>query len=212
MLQRVTAVQALTEELRRQILSGDLPPGSKLPEVGLAEQFNVARPTVRTAVQHLVERGVLRRDTGRSAVVPELSGADVRDVYFAREAVELHVVDHLSAPGRSPQRLRQVRQAMEHLQNLSADAPWSEVAEADLAFHTALVEAAESTRLDRLFHGLLEEVRMCLVQLEAHYPRRADLADEHRRILDALETQDAAVARKLMRAHLDSAVRALTDD
>jgi DNA-binding GntR family transcriptional regulator len=136
----------------------------------------------------------------------------VRDVYFAREAVELHVVDHLSTPGRSPQRLRQVRQAMEHLQNLSADAPRSEVAEADLAFHTALVEAAGSARLDRLFHGLLEEVRMCLVRLEAHYPRRADLADEHRRILDAPETQDAAVARKLMRAHPDSAVRALTDD
>jgi DNA-binding GntR family transcriptional regulator len=73
-LQRVTAVQALTEELRRQILSGDLPPGSKLPEVGLAGQFNVARSTVHTAVQHLVERGVLHRDTGRSAVVPELSG------------------------------------------------------------------------------------------------------------------------------------------
>ncbi|MFJ9706286.1 GntR family transcriptional regulator [Streptomyces sp. NPDC101234] len=212
MLQRVTAVQALTEELRRRILSGDLPPGSKLPEVELAERFNVARPTVRTAVQHLVERGVLRRDIGRSAVVPELSSADVRDVYFAREAVELHVVDHLSATDRSAERLHPVEQAMEHLENLPTDAPWSEVAEADLAFHTALVEAAGSERLDRLFHGLLEEVRLCLVQLEAHYPRRADLADEHRRILDALEAQDAAEARKLMRAHLGSAVRALTDD
>lgn len=210
MLQRVTAVQALVEELRRQILSGDLPPGSKLPEVELAERFNVARPTVRTALQHLVERRVLRRDTGRSAVVPEMNGADVRDVYFAREAVELHVVGHLSASGRSSKRLHQVGQALEHLQGLPADAPWSEVAEADLAFHTALVEAAGSARLVRLFHGLLEEVRMCLVQLEVHYPRRADLVDEHRRILDALEAQDAAAARTLMRAHLHSAVRALT--
>jgi len=210
-LQRVTAVQALTEELRRQILNGDLQPGSKLPEVELAERFKVARPTVRTAVQHLVERGVLRRDTGRSAIVPELSRADVRDVYFAREAVELHVVDHLSDRGRSPAGLQPVQQAMERMQSLPADAPWSDVAEADLAFHTALVEAAGSTRLDRLFRGLLEEVRMCLVQLEAHYPRRADLADEHRRILDALEAKDAAAARKLMRAHLESAVNALTD-
>ncbi|MFF7702826.1 GntR family transcriptional regulator [Streptomyces lydicus] len=209
MLPRVTAVQALTEELRRQILNGDLPPGSTLPEVELAERFKVARPTVRTAVQNLVERGVLRRDTGRSAMVPELSRADVRDVYFAREAVELHVVDRLSATGHSPAELRPVQQAMERMEDLPAGAPWSDVAEADLAFHTALVEAAGSTRLDRLFHGLLEEVRMCLAQLEAHYPRRADLAEEHRRILEA---QDGAAAQKLMCDHLDSAVRALTHD
>ncbi|WP_181139632.1 GntR family transcriptional regulator [Streptomyces sp. Ru71] len=212
MLQRVTAVQALTEELRRQILNGDLPPGSKLPEVELAERFKVARPTVRTAVQHLVERGVLRRDTGRSAVVPELSRTDVRDVYFAREAVELHVVGHLCARDGTPARLKPVRQAMDRMRDLPDGAPWKEVAEADLAFHAALVEAAGSTRLGRLFHGLMEEMRMCLVQLEAHYPRRADLIDEHEHLLDALEAGDAPVARERMRAHLDSAVTALTGD
>jgi DNA-binding GntR family transcriptional regulator len=212
MLQRVTAVQALTKELRRQILNGDLPPGSKLPEVELAERFKVARPTVRTAVQHLVERGVLRRDTGRSAVVPELSHADMRDVYFVREAAELHVVDHLCAADRTPARLSPVRQAMDHMRDLPADAPWSKVAEADLAFHAALVEAAGSARLSRLFQGLLEEVRMCLVQLEAHYPCRADLIDEHDQLLDALVQGDAALARDRMRAHLHSAVAALTDD
>ncbi|GAA3941934.1 GntR family transcriptional regulator [Actinomadura viridis] len=209
MLKRVTAVDALADELRRQILSGDLPPGSKLPEVELAGRFKVARPTVRSALQRLVERGVLHRDTGRSAVVPELSRADVRDVYFTREAVELHVVDHLTGSGRSLALLEPVRQAVRRMEELPAGAEWSDSVEADLAFHTALVAAAGSARLDRLFQGLLEEVRICLVQLEAHYPRRADLAGEHRRILAALEAGDAATARELMRTHLDGAARAL---
>lgn len=210
MLHRVSAVDALVEELRRQILAGELPPGTVLPEIELAQRFHVARPTVRSAVQELVDRGVLRREAGRSARVPVLGEDDVRDVYFAREAIELRAIEFTTTAQDLAALLEPVAEALAGMEEVPADAAWSEMAEADLAFHSALVRATGSERLVRMFEDVLEEVRLCLAQLEARYPQRDELVAEHRGILEAIRAGDPDVARRQMLSHLDSAVRDLT--
>lgn len=210
MLHRVSAVDALVEELRRQILAGELPPGTVLPEIELAQRFHVARPTVRSAVQELVDRGVLRREAGRSARVPVLGEDDVRDVYFAREAIELRAIEFTTTAQDLAALLEPVAEALAGMEQVPADAAWSEMAEADLAFHSALVRATGSERLVRMFEDVLEEVRLCLAQLEARYPQRDELVAEHRGILEAIRAGDPDVARRQMLSHLDSAVRDLT--
>ena len=210
MLHRVSAVDALVEELRRQILAGELPPGTVLPEIVLAQRFHVARPTVRSAVQELVDRGVLRREAGRSARVPVLGEDDVRDVYFAREAIELRAIEFTTTAQDLAALLEPVAEALAGMEQVPADAAWSAMAEADLAFHSALVRATGSERLVRMFEDVLEEVRLCLAQLEARYPQRDELVAEHRGILEAIRAGDPDVARRQMLSHLDSAVRDLT--
>lgn len=49
----------LADELRRRILAGDFPPGSKLPsEAEIGAEYEVSRVTVRTALQSLESRGL----------------------------------------------------------------------------------------------------------------------------------------------------------
>ena len=49
----------LADELRRRILAGDFPPGSKLPsEADIGAEYEVSRVTVRTALQALESRGL----------------------------------------------------------------------------------------------------------------------------------------------------------
>jgi DNA-binding GntR family transcriptional regulator len=60
-------------QLEQMIADGDLSPGTRLPnEADLASLLRVSRPTVRRAVSHLVEQGVLvrRRGAGVRVVVP----------------------------------------------------------------------------------------------------------------------------------------------
>jgi len=55
----------LAEQLERSILDGALPPGSRLEnESSLAAQLGLSRPTVRQAVAHLVDKGLLVRKRG----------------------------------------------------------------------------------------------------------------------------------------------------
>lgn len=53
------------EQLQKLIETGVLPPGTRLSnEVAMAERFGLSRPTMRHAMQHLVDKGLLSRRRG----------------------------------------------------------------------------------------------------------------------------------------------------
>lgn len=65
----------VTERIRDWIQSGKLPRGVLLPpERTLAEELGVSRPTLRRAIEPLVQEGVLESQPGRGTLVPENSG------------------------------------------------------------------------------------------------------------------------------------------
>ncbi|MBM9504263.1 GntR family transcriptional regulator [Actinacidiphila acididurans] len=53
------------QQLQHLIETGALPPGTRLSnEVAMADQFGLSRPTMRQAMQHLVDKGLLARKRG----------------------------------------------------------------------------------------------------------------------------------------------------
>jgi len=55
----------VAQQLEQAIESGNLPPGTRLEnEVLLADQLGLSRPTMRRAMQYLVDRGLLVRKRG----------------------------------------------------------------------------------------------------------------------------------------------------
>ena len=82
-------------ELQRLIASAELAPGVRLEnEVDLADRLGVSRPTVRRAIQYLVDRGLLVRKRGVGTQVVRST------VRRSLELTSLH--DDLAAAGRSP--------------------------------------------------------------------------------------------------------------
>lgn len=81
--------------LERRIESGELPPGMRLDnEIALADQFGLSRPTMRRAIEYLVDRGLLvrKRGVGTQIVQPKV-----------RRPVELSsLYDDLREAGREP--------------------------------------------------------------------------------------------------------------
>jgi DNA-binding GntR family transcriptional regulator len=205
-LQTMTTRDALVAEVRRQILSGDLRPGEALTETSLAARFGVARPTVRSALQVLEGLHLAQPSPGRSLVVPALTEADVRDLFFVRMPLELEAVRVIVEQGRD---LGEARQRLREMTALPAGASWADRVEAHTAFHIALVEAAGSPRLNRIYPAMQEEMQLCLAQLHASYPGPKDLAREHRTLLEEISSGDLGRARREMREHLERAVRNL---
>jgi len=55
----------VAQQIERAITEGDLAPGDRLDnEISLAEQFGLSRPTMRRAIQELVDKGLLVRKRG----------------------------------------------------------------------------------------------------------------------------------------------------
>ncbi|TXK35440.1 GntR family transcriptional regulator [Nonomuraea sp. C10] len=193
----VSAVGALVDALRGRVLSGEIEPGTPLPEQEIAAAYGVARPTVREALARLVHEGLLRRERNRSAYVPEVTPADLDDLMFVRRPLEGLMADALA--GR---RVPEADAALDRMAALDPGAPWSESVAEHMALHEALIEAVGSPRLVRLYGALAAETRLGLVRLRRVYEDRDVLVREHRELLDAIATGPADAARAAVAAHL----------
>ncbi len=202
-LQTTSTRDALVAEVRRLILSGELAPGASLTETMLASMFGVARPTIRSALQELVARNLAQRASGRSLIVPVLTEDDVRDLFFVRTPLELEAVRTIVESGAS---LAEPERLLARMAALGPDTSWADRVELHTEFHIALIAAAGSPRLNRIYPAMQEEMQLCLAQLQPFYPGGDTLAAEHRRLLAAIGSGDVAVAQAEMRDHLAVAV------
>lgn len=208
-VQPVGTAEALALTLRNRIFSGEIPPGTRLPELDLVAQYAVARPTVREALQRLVHQGVLERRPNHSAQVPSLTPEAVADIFFARIPLELAAVRTVVERGID---VPEARAAVARLQAVPEDAHWSQVVDADFGFHRVLIAAVGSPRLSRLHSSLEAEIRLCIAQLRPAWHTPAALADEHRQVLEGILAGSVAAAEARMREHLEKAVRDLTGE
>lgn len=204
-LRTVTVLDALAQTLRDRVLDGDIAPGSALPETEVAEEYDVSRPTAKAAINELVQAGLLRRETHRTAYVPRLTRADVEDLFLVRIPLELEVVHRLVAHGQVPPG---AAVAVQDLAEVAADGPHSVFVEADLRFHRELVDVVASPRLSRLYGILTGEIHLSMVQSRYALGRDRIVA-EHSAVLAALRDRNEPDAALRMRQHLEGARDAL---
>ena len=194
------------ERIRSSIIDGTLPPGSQLSEVELANNFGVSRGPVREALQRLIQEGLLRSEPHRGVFVPVMSASDIEDIYFVREALETAVIRRITGTPRSVAAYKSLDRVVRKMREAEQGGDWQAVAALDLEFHTALVAAAGSPRLERTFTTLISETRLCLSVLAGANDARDDLVDEHRQIVDFMRENDTEKALAALKKHFDDAV------
>lgn len=188
-LQTISVAEAATNSLRESLFAGTYQAGEEIKDTRIADDYGIARPTARIAVQQLINEGMLVRDPGYSARVRSFDPGQVRDIFRVRKLIELDAVREAKASGAP---LDQVRGAMERFQDLGTNPPWSKVAEADAAFHQAVVEAGGSQRLGSYFGAITNEIRLLLALPETHFGRGESPYEEHEELFLLLQG-DASV-------------------
>jgi DNA-binding GntR family transcriptional regulator len=204
-LPRATYASMVTERLRDTIVNGDLAPGSQLSEAELASRFGVSRGPVREALQRLIQEGLVRAEPHRGVFVPVLTEDDVRDIYLAREALESAAVKQIIASEDSTDAADGLDKVVELMATAEAADDWPSVGRHDLEFHSALVSASGSERLQRMFSTVISETRLCLGVLTAA-DARSDLVDEHRQIAAMIRAGETEKTLAVLKQHFDDAV------
>jgi DNA-binding GntR family transcriptional regulator len=200
----VTAVDALAQALRREILAGERPAGARLVEQELRDRYGVARHTLRAALRALAAEGLVRIEPNRGARVARLTADEVVWLNELRAALELEAAQlalerHQGRlPGRVHAALHELVRACE------APVDWSAVNEAHAGLHGAIVAAAHSPRIESAHRALSGELRLFLLQLEPLWtPER--MAADHTALVNGLEREGPAV----LRTHLRESAAAL---
>jgi DNA-binding GntR family transcriptional regulator len=161
-IQRISTVDQVAALLRGRILQGELPPGTPLREIGLAESMGVARNTVREAIRRLEAEGLVHHRIHKGAVVATLTTQDIREIFEIRRDVEFTALRRI--PAEQIAELTAVARDMVALYP-SGDA--ARLIEADMHFHQVLVESLENSRISAFFANTLAELRIALCLIES---------------------------------------------
>ncbi len=203
-----SVVDALVDALRERILDEQLPGGAVVTETEVAREYNVARPTAKTAIERLVAGGLLHRGPHKSARVPILGLSEICDVYFARSCLEAEAMRRLATTGTVP---RAAQEAAAQLAAAQSAASVAALVEPDIRFHRELVDALGSERLTRAHTALMAETRLCMAQVQAHeLLRPAEIVAEHEAILKQVAAGSPDGAAAAVIAHIDRACTLLT--
>ena len=211
----------VAEALAAEIQAERLAPGDRLPtENALSAQFSVSRTVVREAVSRLKSLGMVepRQGSGvyvRAAGIPPLafdvqravSKEAVVQMAEVRRALEAEVAA-LAAQRRTQADLKRIRQSIAALD--AAVAAGGDGVLQDVAFHRSLADAARNPFLLDTLHYLSRLLQGATRVTRANEARREDFAravrNEHRRIVEAIESGDAARARQAASRHMDNAI------
>lgn len=92
------AHETVYQNLRRQVLFGELVPGQSVTILGLAETLGAGMTPVREAIRRLISDGALVFHGNRRVSVPELAHSDVEQITFLRKSIESELARRAALP------------------------------------------------------------------------------------------------------------------
>jgi DNA-binding GntR family transcriptional regulator len=188
-------------QLREMILSGELPPQTRLVELHIADQFGVSRTPVREALKRLTAEKLVLADSVRGLVVRAPEPQEIEDVYLVREALEA-LSAKLAAQRITPEEVRRLRTIHESLRAAVASGRREAIANANAAFHDVVHRAGGSATVSRIVKELSDFVRRFVF---SGTDRLDVTVREHEAILEALERHDSEAAGAAAAAHIATA-------
>lgn len=199
------------EWLEAEILSGRLPPGSKIILDSLAERRSVTASEMREAVIRLANDGLASLDGASSLRVAPVSLADLKDLTATRIVVETEVLrtSIQAADADWEARVRMAFGELSAVEALLGENPRAHLDRWERCngnFHAALVAACPLRRLMR-FNTLLykqHERYRRLVLVQRTTPR--DVHAEHLALFEAAMARDVAAACAVLEEHIGRTV------
>lgn len=199
-------------DLRQRIIHGDLPGGTRLYEVALAEELQISRTPVREAMSRLAEEGLLERARGGGFVVRSFTYRDVVDAIDLRGVLEGTAIRLAAEQGVAPEILAKTRGLVDEIDTCFASQDeaikFDKYSELNAVFHEMLADMCGS----RIIQRELERVKSLPFASPSAFVlgRRENVRSmqslvvaqaQHRAMLDAIERREGARAEALAREH-----------
>lgn len=205
--------QLIEEKLRSLIEAGRFKPGDRLPtEPELASRLEVARSSLRTALQRLQLQGIVEVVRGRGWYVraTDVAGGE-EPLVFDRRISDLDLMEvriALEGTAASMAALRATSGELDDMAKLAQahqQAPIDdkdELLRTDEAFHAAVVKASHNELLGQLHQSLVVQLRAFRRNSYGTAEVHSRSANEHSQVAWFLKRRDEGGARAVMTTHL----------
>lgn len=227
-ISRQTVSAQIREQLLRRITTGELGPGARVPsERELSDQFQVARTSVREAIQGLLSLGFIERRGNRTWVAEHLPDVSVgggngekvfvRQLFETRRLLEVPIFALAAERSDDDDHAAVVALMSRFDEPLGLD----DFRRLDREFHTLIASACGNPLLIELYGKVLDQLFRsaefdALLGDERNSPvvRRivTDAIDGHRAIVAAFVGSDPVAMECAVADHLDGVERSMVDE
>lgn len=191
------------QKIRKAILKGELLPGERLMEIGLANRLGVSRTPVREAIRKLELEGLVVMTPRKGAEVAGITEKNLRDVLEVRRALEELAID-LAIKRMTDETWTNLKEAQEDFKSAIKSGVAMDIAKTDETFHDIIFQSTGNDRLTMLLGNLREHMYRYRLEYIKDEEKRNTLIAEHEQILDAIYRKKASEAKKLIRTHIDN--------
>ena len=222
-LRRTRLVDEVTRELREMIVSGELPAGTQLLQVDLAERLGVSRTPLREAFRILENEGLVRTSNkNRTIEVVTIDAKQLREMYELREVIDGLAAGLAAKRGISAETERELREALEEMRASAKPYNPSRRIDAHARFHSLIAQASGNTAIE----GFLPLIRVSSAALylpfindtsavalvdEGHLLTHSEAMDSaqtaHEEVVDAIVAGNARKAEAAARRHIARTLR-----
>lgn len=190
------AYRSVADMIRHRRLRG----GDVIVEARLAETLGISRTPMREALQRLEGEGLVRKGEGRNHVVRRVDLGEYLESLKLRQLIEPEAA--VLSIGRIPTRLllsvdREIAELM-HATTYHTDAHWH----SDDHLHNMIIDHCGNEVMARTLRELRATTR--LYEIDQLKDRLVPDSTEHRLIIEAIRSGDAARTRKTVHDHIVS--------
>jgi DNA-binding GntR family transcriptional regulator len=196
---------ACSEDLRRKILTQELPPGLYLDETELAERYGISRPPLRELLRELAGEGYVVLHPNRGAQVTPMTHQGMRNFFMAAPMIYA-ATTRLAAENATPAQVARLKECQKTFRQAIESGDVAARALENERFHWLIGEmAGNEYLLPSLKRLLIDHTRIAMTFYNSRNPeldrQREEAAGQHDQIIALIEAHEAQAAADLAVAH-----------
>ena len=193
----------LLDRLRQLVLGGDFPPGAPLPEIFLAQEFEVSRTPIREALKQLENEGLVEIRPRVGTFVRQPTHREIVELFELKEGLEGLAAGLFARRGDVPE-LAELRQNIEASEAAVAQGDAPTYAKLVHEFHNTIVRGANNSKLTEHYDRLMNQLayQRLVTQAIDQPGRLGSSLTEHETVFRAIESRDHVGAELAIRAHV----------
>ena len=195
----------LYHDLKRQILTMELEPGSSLDETRLSTEYQISRTPLRDVFRRLAGEGYLEIVNNRGASVASMSHKTLRN-FFLSAPMLYAAIGRLAAENAMPKQLEAMRAAQAEFRKASTQQNAEGMIYWNDRFHALMGEMADNSYLMPSYERLLiDHARISQTFYSTRMQNSEHVMEEasghHEGMIDCIEARDAAGVVRLIKEH-----------
>ncbi|MDO6641663.1 GntR family transcriptional regulator [Shewanella sp. 5_MG-2023] len=189
----------IADQLRSDIISGDLAPNTKLNEQELAKRFGLSRGPIRDVILQLSKEGLLISKNNCGASVNSVLEPKLQKLMInLRRNIEVYAIESLKNNPLTEEDFNQLESILNDLQSAFDCEDFTEVTKTDISFHNYLIHKAGGEDLVNIWYPYVMRMRLNYKRITTG----SECVNEHRGILQALRDDDISSAVKAIKANI----------